>query len=182
MIPSKVPCELQGLTQLEEMLIARALPIMTVFIKPGGQRGYSGHCINLPQHVEELALSLQRYPKELSVIVVKMKGKANNFKDVSVRRQKVADALLWLINNNPHYKDVKLNKDSLNCLPNHGVPHDLTSVQREDPDTELDFGHGNATEDIVYNEQTEINSFLPIRRCEQQEIFPEMYCTTWRKY
>ena len=104
----KVPCELQGLTQLEEMLIARALPIMTVFIKPGGQRGYSGHCINLPQHVEELALSLQRCPKELSVIVVKMEGKDNNFKDVSVRRQKVADALLWLINNNPHYKDVKL--------------------------------------------------------------------------
>lgn len=62
MIPSQVPCELQGLTQVEEMLIARALPIMTVYIKPGGQRGYSGHCINLPQHVEELALSLPRYP------------------------------------------------------------------------------------------------------------------------
>lgn len=70
MIPSQVPCELQGLTQVEEMLIARALPIMTVYIKPGGQRGYSGHCINLPQHVGELALSLPRYPKDLSVIVV----------------------------------------------------------------------------------------------------------------
>ena len=146
---------------------------MTVFIKPGGQRGYSGHCINLPQHVEELALSLQRCPKELSVIVVKMEGEDNNFKDVSVRRQKVADALLWLINNNPHYKDVKLNKDILNCLPNHSVPHDLTSVQREDADTEnseLDFGTGNTTEDIVINEQTEMNSFLPIPQCEQQEI------------
>jgi hypothetical protein len=43
MIPSCVPEVLQGLTQIEEMLIARALPIMKVYIKPGGQRGYSGH-------------------------------------------------------------------------------------------------------------------------------------------
>ena len=38
MIPSSIPQELQGLTQIEEMLIARALPIMRVYIKPGGQR------------------------------------------------------------------------------------------------------------------------------------------------
>ena len=35
MIPSPVPHELQNLTQIEEMLIARALPIMRVYIKPG---------------------------------------------------------------------------------------------------------------------------------------------------
>ena len=84
MIPSSVPPQLEGLTRVEEMLIARALPIMHVYIKPGGQRGYSGHCINLPQKVAELAHSLPRYPKDLSVIVVKMKGKDNNFKDVTV--------------------------------------------------------------------------------------------------
>ena len=43
MIPSPVPKELQDLTQIEEMLIARALSIMKVYIKPGGQRGYAGH-------------------------------------------------------------------------------------------------------------------------------------------
>ena len=79
MAPSAVPSQLQGLTQKEEMLIACALPIMRVYIKPGGQRGYSGHCINLPQHVKELATSLPRYPKELSLIVIKMKGKDNTF-------------------------------------------------------------------------------------------------------
>ena len=88
MIPSLVPSQLAGLTQVEEMLIARALPIMRVYIKPGGQRGYSGHCINLPQNVSELVHSLPRYPKNLSVIVVKMKGKDNSFKDVTVRRTK----------------------------------------------------------------------------------------------
>ena len=111
MIPSSVPPQLEGLTQVEEMLVARALPIMRVYIKPGGQRGYSGHCINLSQNVAELAHSLPRYPKDLSVIVVKMKGKDNNFKDVTVRRQNVADALQWLINNNPHYKDISKRTD-----------------------------------------------------------------------
>jgi len=78
-----------------------------------------------------------------------MKGKDNNFKDVSVRRQKVA--LLWLINNNLHYKYVKINHYSLNCLPVNGIPHDLTSVEREDADRqnlEADFGPQNA-EDIA---------------------------------
>ena len=58
MKPSPVPRELQGLSQTDEMLIACALPVMRIYIKPGGQRGYSGHCINLPQNVEELASSL----------------------------------------------------------------------------------------------------------------------------
>ena len=69
MIPSAVPKELQGLTQTEEMLIARALPMMRVYVRPGGQRGYSGHCINLPQKVEQLASKLSRV-KTLSSLVV----------------------------------------------------------------------------------------------------------------
>ena len=72
MIPSSVPDKLQNLTQVEEMLIACALP---VYIKPGGQRGYSGHCINLPRNVKELAKALPRYPKDLATIIVKVKGK-----------------------------------------------------------------------------------------------------------
>ena len=88
MLPFAAPCQLQGLTQVEEMLIARALPIMRVYVKPGGQRGYSGHCINLPQLVEELACSLARYAKDLSVIVVRRKGKEKSFKDSSVRKKK----------------------------------------------------------------------------------------------
>ncbi len=69
MIASSVPNELQNLTQIEEMLIACALPIMRVYIKPGGQRGYSGHCINFPQNVTELATSLLRYPKTWQLLL-----------------------------------------------------------------------------------------------------------------
>ena len=40
MTPPPLPAELKDLTQIEEMLIARALPIMRVYVKPDGQRGY----------------------------------------------------------------------------------------------------------------------------------------------
>ena len=56
MIPSSVPEELENLTQFEEMLIARAFPVIHVYTKPkGGQRAYKGHVITLPQDVQQLA-------------------------------------------------------------------------------------------------------------------------------
>lgn len=125
---------------------------------------------NLPQNIAELAHAL---PKDSSVIVVKKKAKDNSFKDVTVRRQNVADVLKWLINNNPHYKDININQDSLNSSPEHGVPHDLLSVETENIDEtaacEPDLGPQNE-DDIVYNEGTEISSFLPIPDCPAQEI------------
>ena len=177
MIPSKVPHELQNLTQTEEMLIARALPIMRVYIKPGGQRGYSGHCINLPQNVTELATSLPRYPKDLAVIIVKVKGRDNTFKDVTVRKQKVHNALVWLKNNNPHYSELIINEDALNILPENGVPSELMTVEADDDiisddDCSPDTGPptDNPSDDIVYNAATEMSSFLPVGEQQQQEI------------
>ncbi len=46
MDPGIVPGQLRGLIQVEEMLISRVCPIMRVYRKHGGQRGYKGHtCI-----------------------------------------------------------------------------------------------------------------------------------------
>ena len=177
MIPSSVPNELQNLTQIEEMLIARALPIMRVYIKPGGQRGYSGHCINLPQNVTELATSLPRYPKDLTVIIAKVKGKDNTFRDVTVRKQKVHNALVWLISNNPHYSELTINEKALNSLPENGVPPDLMTVETDDDivsddNCSPDAGPptDNPSEDNVYNHSTEMSSFLPVGEQQQQEI------------
>ena len=127
MVPSPVPPELQGLTLIEEMFIARVLPLIHLYVKPGGQRRYSGHCINLPQNVSELVQTLPRYPTELSIIIVEVNGKDNNHKDLFVRRQNVAKALQWLITNNPHYKDIIVNQDSLCSLPDNRTPNELPS-------------------------------------------------------
>ena len=55
MDPGKVPEELQGLTEIEEMLIARVFPVMSVYKLRGGQYGYHGNVINFPQNVKEFA-------------------------------------------------------------------------------------------------------------------------------
>ena len=40
MDPGSVPAELQGVSEVEELLIARAFPIMSIYRKHGGQRVY----------------------------------------------------------------------------------------------------------------------------------------------
>ena len=175
-IPSSIPPELKNLTQIEEKLIARALSIMRVYIKPGGQRGFSGHCINLPQNVTELATSLPRYPKDLAVIIVKVKGKDNTFKDVTVPKEKVHDALVWLIRHNPLYSEVTEDVNALNLLPDNVVLPDLITVETDDDivsdiETCTDVGPptDNPSEDVVYNNSTEMSSFLPVGE-QQQEL------------
>ena len=54
MIPSPVPKELQGLTQIEEMLIAHAFPVISVYTKSGGQR-----------HIKVTASISHKTPKSL---------------------------------------------------------------------------------------------------------------------
>ena len=66
---------------------------------------------------------------------------------------------------------MKVNQHSLNCLPEHGVPNEIASVERDHADNETsepNFSPQNI-EDTVYNEQTEY-SFLPVPQCEQKEI------------
>ena len=174
MVPSSVPKELQGLTQIEEMLIARALPIMRVFIKPGGQRGYSGHCINLPQDVKELAKSLPRYPKDIPFILVKMTGKYNSCKQVTVRRHNIQEALHWLTLHNPQYSDVTIDQHALNCLPENGIPSDLPTFETKNDDKNSDQDSLIETElesdsDVVYNKDTQTSSFLPFQHNGKQE-------------
>ena len=130
----------------------------------------------MPQNVTELATSLPRYPKDLAVIIVKVKGKENTFRDVKVRKQKVNNALVWLINNNPHYSELRINQEALNLLPDNGVPPDLVTVESDDDiishdDCSADTGPptDNPSEDIVYNNSTEMSSFLPVGEQQQQQ-------------
>ena len=112
------------------------------------------------------------------MIIVKVKGRENTFKNVRVRKQNVHNTLVWLINNNPHYSLVLLiNQDALNSLPENGVPPDLMTVETDDhmvsdDNCFPDVGPptDNPSEDIVYNDFTEMSSFLPVGEQQQQEI------------
>ena len=111
------------------------------------------------------------------MIIVKVKGKDNSFRDVSVRREKVHNALLWLVQNNPHYAELEINEDALNSLPENGIPANLMTVETENEiisndDVMSDLGPPteNPSEDIVYNNLTDMNSFLPVGEQQEQEI------------
>ena len=78
------------------------MPIMSVYILPQGQYGYSGHVVNLPQDVASFVQSLPRLPSELDVIVVR-KGANQSHRDFRVRRAVVHRALQWLVTHNQYY-------------------------------------------------------------------------------
>ena len=80
-----MPPALQGLTQVEEVLIS---PIMSVYRLPQGQFGYSGHVINLPQDVASFVDTLPRMPSQLDIVVVRREGNAGSHKDFKVRRSR----------------------------------------------------------------------------------------------
>lgn len=86
MDPGVVPECLQKLSQVEEMLIARTCPIMCIYCKHGGQRGYKGHVINFPQDIQGFLNKLPCSVNDLPILVVRRHGADNTHKDFKVRR------------------------------------------------------------------------------------------------
>ena len=115
-----IPPELQGLTWIEELLIARAhLNGMIVRLQNRNTTshfGLKGHVILLPQDMTRLLDILPLPPSSLSDIVrVVWVGKrvhgADGLRDhFCVRIQRVYDDLLWLTRHNKDYKDVIIDR------------------------------------------------------------------------
>ena len=78
MDPGEVPQCLEGLTLVEEMLIARTHPIMSVYHKKGGQRGYSGHVVNLPENIQGFLNKFPSHLSDLPLLVIRQVG-ANGY-------------------------------------------------------------------------------------------------------
>ena len=74
MDPGSVPAELQGLSEVEELLISRAFPIMSIYRKHGGQHGYKGHVLNLPQDIQGFLNSLPANVSDLPILVIRKQG------------------------------------------------------------------------------------------------------------
>ena len=154
MHPQEVPPCLQGLSQIEEMLIARACPIMCVYRKHGGQRGYKGHVLNLPQDIQGFLDHLPPNVADLPILLLRRSGENNTHTDLRVRRDRVLSALEWLCINNPFYANITVDHNALQNLPNDGIPDDLLSaIEHEQQDSQA-----VADQDQVCNS----HSFLPL--------------------
>ncbi|CAG8618328.1 300_t:CDS:2, partial [Racocetra fulgida] len=96
MDPGDVSEELQGLTEIEEMLIAQVFSVMVVYRLHGGQHD-----------TEEMSLT-------------SLKIDTTTFRDFRVRRGKIIRALSWLKENNRYYSEIVIDNKNLNCLPEDG--------------------------------------------------------------
>ncbi|CAG8792307.1 10618_t:CDS:2, partial [Gigaspora rosea] len=112
MDPGEVPEELQGLTEIEEMLIAQVFPVMVVYRLRRGQHGYRENVINFSQNVEEFITRLSRHPSSLNLLVIRWQSEKDStaFRDFRVRRDKIIHAL----SNNDTIKWPRIDSNPIN--------------------------------------------------------------------
>ena len=162
MDPVRVPPLLANMTQLEELLIARACPIMTVYHKHGGQLGYSGHAFNLPQNIQQFIHKLPVKVNELLILTVTKQGAANTYHNFRVHREQVLNVLLWLKHNNKYYTDIEIDLESVQCLPVDGILDALLNFELPDSYNEPVTDEGPPTEQLDENTcSNPSSSFIP---------------------
>ena len=84
-----VPPELSGLTQCEEVLIARTFPVMQVYVRKGHNTISSkGHSLTSTHNVENVATILPKCPENLPIIVFAVKSRNSIDSVFNVRRKK----------------------------------------------------------------------------------------------
>ncbi len=177
MDPGIVPEQLKGLTQVEEMLISRVCPIMRVYRKHGGQRGYKGHVLNLPQDVQSFLNRLPSQVADVPVMVVRRHGADDTHKDFTVRRHRDLEALLWLKTNNPFFKDIEIDRQVIQSLPANGVPDELRYViddnepsvhaENEGPPQEPTMCANASVEELILGNDS--SSFIPMRQRQRKD-------------
>ena len=177
MDPGTVPEQLRGLTQVEEMLISRVCPIMRVYRKHGGQRGYKGHVLNLPQDIQSFLNRLPSRVADLPVLIVRRHGAEDTHRDFTVRRHKVLEAVLWLKTNNQFFKDIEIDRDVIQSLPENGIPDELryvidenelsVHVENEGPPQDPVLSANASVEELVLGSGSTL--FTPMRQRQRTE-------------
>ncbi|KAK3918290.1 Ribonuclease 3 [Frankliniella fusca] len=153
MDPGEVPEELKGLTFIEEQVIARVHPMITVFKIKGHQYAYRGNVISFSQDVQEIANQLPHKVKDLdSVICIRFQQSAENYHDFFIRQERVRRALHWLKTNNPLYKDIVISEENLHTLPENGCVYDdipSISVQNQEQNENVTLNDEEVSEENV---------------------------------
>ena len=64
-------------------------------------------------------------------------------------------AVLWLTTNNPYFKDVEIDREAINCLPENGIPNGLRFVLDTEVSPHEDEDEGPPQEHAVDNNVVE---------------------------
>lgn len=120
MDPGDVPEVLQGLSFVEQQLIAMIHPVVSLYKIMNVQYKYTGNIINFPQNVQEVATSLPYKVADIKGLLTVRAVGSEGYKDFRVRKKRVHEALLWLKKNNTFYTDIVINEANLSELPEDG--------------------------------------------------------------
>ncbi|CAG8465557.1 7408_t:CDS:2 [Gigaspora margarita] len=155
-----IPQELYDLTDIEEMLIAQVFPVISVYKLRGGQYAYNGNVVNFPQDMHEFVTRLPRSLSSLNTLVVRYHvANRSTFRDFHVRREKIVQTLNWLKANNIFYKDINIDGDILQSLPENGSVIDpLLQIRNEDSNIEAEE---NTDSDVNGYENFISQTFVP---------------------
>lgn len=128
MDPGIVPSHLPELSQVEEMVIARAHVQMLVKRVRGHQYQYTGHCVTFMQNIVRTVDVLPNLPSELDIVLLQPPtSRADDPRyrrqfraDFRVRRQHVLTWLSFLKANHPDYRHITISTDRVTALPIDG--------------------------------------------------------------
>lgn len=109
---------------------------------------------SLPFHINDVCETIK------IIFVGRFIPKAINFQKILVvRRQKVYNALIWLKNNNHLYKDIEINKQNLESLPENEVPQVLMdTIKMYDTQTTPE----GYVKDPLHEDLSELENEIPI--------------------
>ena len=165
----ELPEQLKELTWLEEKLLARRHLVGSIvrLEERQGYLGLKGHMILVPQNTTELVNILPRSISSLpDMIRVVWTGKQPPNRvslegEFTINKERVYNALLWLIENNEDYKDVEIDKVEFPTWPPVFVTENLLNsmAQVMDPSLEDATRSGIATDDL---DSGEIHGNLPV--------------------
>ena len=172
MDPGVVPPELKRLSYVEEQLIARIHPVVSVYKIRGHQFGYRGNVINFAQNVNELARALPHRIRDLSSIIAVRQQRADGHVDFRVRAGMVRAALLWLREYNTFYANIELSEDNMALLPEDGDAYQVVqgyAVEDPDPDDPPPQENPGPSEDHVAEGDVIAVSGVPMLQPHRQE-------------
>ena len=105
------------------MLITRVAPVMSVMRLPeyhGGHWRFKGHVVCFPQDIQPVVSVLPRISVDVLELRSQQSTNAEAVHEFHVRRQRVHDALLWLMEHTRYYGDISVSVENLEQLPDDG--------------------------------------------------------------
>ena len=137
-----VPPEMKCLEKLEQILIAQRMMFEKIVIMPKGQqRKIKGAICNVPVDCDNTCKLLPRPAENSGIIMLKLKRKLDFRSHVyfqAVRPDIVLNALIWLLVNNPLYRDITVNMENIDS--------NLTELRMEgSSETSTDLSSNSST-------------------------------------